>query len=310
MRIYLLPGGRIFFVFLVTIVTIMPCAAGNDTIIIAGIDKQRLGYTLAASAIGYTGVMLLLNEAWYKDFPRSSFQLYNDWGEWHNMDKTGHAFSSYTLSLAGINLMKQSGIPDKKAIWAGGLYGPIFLSTIEILDGFSERWGFSIPDMAANIAGSGLAVSQELVWGKQIARLKYSYHESGLALYRPGALGTNLPGKMLKDYNGQTHWISVSIGPLAKDPEWLPSWLSVALGYSADGLLGGFSNPETANGLQLPELKRIRQFYISPDIDLSAIDSGSEAINRILRSINFLKIPAPALELNSEGEIKLYLLFF
>ena len=301
---------KIILIFLLTAVTIMPCTAGNDTIKVTRTDNKRLGYTLAASAISYAGVMLLLNEAWYKDYPRSSFHLYNDWGEWKNMDKTGHAFSSYTLSLAGIYLMKQSGLPDKKAAWAGGLYGPVFLSTIEILDGFSKRWGFSIPDMAANIAGSGLAVSQELVWGSQIARLKYSYHESGLAAYRPDALGKNLPAKMLKDYNGQTHWISINIGSLTKNPGRVPSWLSIALGYSADGLLGGFSNPETANGLQLPELNRTRQFYISPDIDLSAIDSGSEVVNSILRSFNFLKIPAPALELNTEGEIKLHLLFF
>ena len=38
--------------------------------------------------------------------------------------------------------MKWSGVPEK-AIWYGGAYGAVFLTTIEILDGYSAEWGAS-----------------------------------------------------------------------------------------------------------------------------------------------------------------------
>ena len=281
-----------------------------DSIPASGIDKSRLRITLAASAISWAGVLILLNEAWYRDYPRSSFHLYNDWGEWFNTDKTGHIFSSYALSLEGIHLMRRTGMDRDKAAWAGGLYGPLFLSTIEILDGFSEEWGFSLADMAANITGSALAVSQELLLGHQVVRVKYSYYESGLAKYRPNALGSNLPEKMLKDYNGQTHWLSVNLSSLGGKMEVFPSWFNLAFGYSAYGMLGGYSNPSVSNGRELPGFERYRQFFLAPDIDLSALETGSDLINTLSRWLNFIKIPFPALEYNNVEGFRLHLLYF
>lgn len=226
------------------------------------------------------------------------------------MDKSGHILSAYSLSLIGIHLMKQTGMDEKKAAWIGGLYGPVFLSGIEILDGFSEKWGFSIPDMAANVAGSALAVSQELLFGRQVARIKYSYHESGIAKYRPDALGKNLPERMLKDYNGQTHWLSVNLDELSRRRELFPAWLNISLGYSANGLIGGYSNPEVINGQELPHFDRYSQIYLAPDIDLSKIRTRSTILNYLLRSLNFLKVPSPALEYNIKEGFKLHLLYF
>ncbi len=280
-----------------------------DTIPEGNIDKRRLCVTLTATALTWGGGLVLLNEAWYKHYPRSSFHFYNDMGQWYDMDKTGHLLSSYTLSLAGIHLMKQAGMDNRRAAWAGGMYGPAFLSAIEILDGFSEEWGFSVPDMAFNLAGAALAVSQELLLNRQAARMKYSYHESGLAQYRPDALGSNLPEKMLKDYNGQTHWISVNPSAFSRE-SLLPGWLSIAFGYGAYGMLGGYSNPASAGGRELPHYERYRQFYIAPDIDLSEIDTGSAFVNRVLSSLNFLKVPSPAVEFNRINGIRFHLLFF
>lgn len=300
---------------LVVILIIIPLLTGRahalkDSIPDSTTDTGRLWCTLTASVLGWAGISFWLNEAWYKNYPRSSFHFYNDWGEWLQTDKTGHAVSSYSLSLAGIHLMKRTGMENRRAAWIGGLYGPVFLSSIEILDGFSEEWGFSLFDMAANIAGSALAVSQELLSGRQIARMKYSYHDSGLAKYRPDALGKNLPEKILKDYNGQTHWLSVNLSCLTGGEGVLPGWLNISFGYSANNMLGGYTNPPVFEGQQLPELERYRQFFLAPDIDLSAIETGSEIINAVLRSLNFLKIPSPAIEYNRVDGFRLHLLYF
>ncbi len=311
MNSFLSPKGKKFFITLgLSAHFTVRIFAGADTIPEDSINKSRLCYTLTASAVTWIGTIILLNEAWYKDYPRSSFHFYNDWGQWFNMDKTGHLISSYSISLAGIYLMNRTGMEKQKAAWIGGLYGPVFLSTIEILDGFSKEWGFSVPDMAANAAGSALAVSQELLLEEQVARLKYSYHESGLAKYRPGALGRNLPEKMLKDYNGQTHWLSLNINALGDPGEIFPPWLNIALGYSAYGMLGGYSNPPVTSGKELPYFERYRQFYLAPDIDLSKIDGGPEIIRVLLRWLNFFKIPSPAIEYNERDGFRFHLLFF
>jgi len=68
--------------------------------------------------------------------------------------------------------------------------------------------------------------------------------------------------------------------------------------------LGGNSNPSEINGKPIPSFKRIRQFYLAPDADLFRIHS-SAPFNTAAYLLKVSKIPAPALELNSEGKLKL-----
>ena len=54
--------------------------------------------------------------------------------------------------------------------------------------------------------------------------------------------------QVLKDYNGQTYWLSANIWSFNKESNF-PRWLNVAFGYGADGMLYGENNP-TNNLLQ------------------------------------------------------------
>ena len=65
----------------------------------------------------------------------------------------------------------------------GATAGLTFLTAIEVLDGFSDEWGFSLGDFAAN-AGTGFLVGQELLWKEQRIVLKYSFHQTGYAKIR------------------------------------------------------------------------------------------------------------------------------
>ena len=56
------------------------------------------------------------------------------------MDKFGHAFTSYQLGIYGYNSFKWAGYDEMTSILYGGLSGSIFLSAVEILDGFSSQW--------------------------------------------------------------------------------------------------------------------------------------------------------------------------
>ena len=54
----------------------------------------------------FGGLTLIgLNQLWYKDYPQSNFHTLNDNGEWLQMDKLGHVFTSYQLGTVGANVL-------------------------------------------------------------------------------------------------------------------------------------------------------------------------------------------------------------
>jgi len=277
----------------------------NDTL-----NKKRLAIVVVTEAVLYSSSLVGLNELWYKNYPKSTFHFFNDNAEWLQMDKVGHGVTSYYVGRVGVGLMKWSGVKRKKAIWYGGMLGSVYLSTIEILDAYSSEWGFSYGDFAANTAGSLLVIGQELVWDEQRIVLKYSFMQSEFAKHRPTILGKNFQENSLKDYNGQTYWLSVNPASFMNKETKFPKWLNIAVGYGANGMTGGMHNPPTfdENGNQLL-FERYRQFYLSLDVDLTRIKTKSKLLNTFFNSIGFLKIPAPALEFNKHG-IKSYWFYY
>ena len=57
--------------------------------------QKRFNYALGISATTYTAFSIGLYQAWYKQYPQEGFHLFNDGGEWSNMDKIGHVYTSY-----------------------------------------------------------------------------------------------------------------------------------------------------------------------------------------------------------------------
>jgi hypothetical protein len=201
-------------------------------------------------------------------------------------------------------------VKEKHAAWYGGLLGFAYLLNIEILDGFSSEWGFSPTDLAANTLGSILFISQQLAWHTQRFSLKYSAHQTGYSQYRPDILGNNLIQNMLKDYNGQSYWISGNIASFLPGESKFPKWLNIAIGYGAEGMTGGYSNPSAWNNQPIPGFKRHRQFFLSADVDLTRIPTRSKVLKGIFNVISFIKIPAPALEYNTLGEFKFHAFYY
>lgn len=251
-----------------------------------------------------TTALIGLDQLWYADYPRSKFKTINDSGEWLQMDKLGHVFSSYQLSRIGANTLNWAGVGKKNQIIYGSVLGLGFLTAVEVMDGFSEEWGFSWTDMAANTLGSGLFVGQELLWQEQRILFKYSFHQTRYAKQRPDKLGDGLAEEFLKDYNGQTYWLSANINSFLKIDDF-PNWLNLAVGYGADGMLTGEPN----DPLYINQ-NRTRQYYLSLDIDLSRIKTKSHVLKTIFDVLNVIKVPFPALELNSKGRLKMHYFYY
>lgn len=265
----------------------------------------RKKLVVGGNAVAYSATMFGLYQLWYKDYPLSKFHFFNDNQEWNQMDKVGHAFSCYYEGVVGIKMMEYAGFTHKQASIYGGAYGFFIQSGVEILDGFSDGWGASVGDVAANTFGAGLAISQSLLWKEQRIWMKYGYTPSNYAKLRPNLLGSNLPERMLKDYNAQTYWLSANISSFAPDSKW-PNWLNLAIGYGVDGMVGGHDNIFDKDGVtyDYSSLKRSRQFYLSPDIDLTKIRTNKKFLRTLLIMANSLKVPLPTLEYHTEEGFK------
>lgn len=265
--------------------------------------KRRNAVIISETALSL-GTLFALDKLWYSDYPRTSFHFKNDNNQWKQMDKMGHVMTSYYLGKVGMEVLDWSGVSKKNQLIYGGTFGFTFLTAVEILDGFSKKWGASWGDILANASGTGLLIGQELLWEEQRIILKYSFSQTNYAKQRPNVLGENFIQQALKDYNGQTYWLSANIWSFNKESNF-PKWLNLALGYGADGMLYG-ENTISNQLLQNP----YRQFYLSFDIDLTKIKTNSKFLKTLFTTINFIKIPAPALEYNTKNGFKLHYLHF
>ena len=280
-------------------------------------NKKRIYIAGGGTVLFYTGMLVALDKAWYKDFPHTSFHTFNDSREWLQVDKIGHAWTVYNLAKYSTAMWKWTGLSENKTLWIGGLSALGYLTIIEFLDAHSSKWGWSWADMGANLTGTGLFIAQEAAWHEQRIKFKFSSH---LASYDPALkkrandlYGKSFPERILKDYNSQTYWFSVNMKSFIAESR-IPAWLNLAVGYGADGLLGGFENKWMDGDPGFPidrsDIKRKRQFYLSPDIDLSKIKTNKKGIRILLDILNVLKFPAPALMLDSEGKFRAYVIYF
>lgn len=266
--------------------------------------KRKNAVLISESAL--TGVTLLgLDRLWYSDFERSKFRTVNDNDEWLQVDKIGHAFSSYHLTRIGAEIMQWSGASKQTQLLNGAALSLGFLTTVEIFDGFSQEWGFSWGDVMANIGGTGLYIGQELLWQEQRILFKYSFHRTRFAGQNPDKLGNGLLEESLKDYNGQTYWLSANLSSFFKDSK-LPKWLNVAFGYGAEGMLTARPNAS----ILFPDQDHTRLFYFSLDIDLTKIPTKSRLLSTVFSIVNVVKIPAPTLEFSGKRGVAFHLLYF
>ena len=295
-------------------------STSNNTPAIDPVDIQSTNQRpliVGGATVAFTaGSLITLNHAWYKDHVRTSFHTFNDSREWLQVDKIGHAWSAYTFSRFAGDLWKWTGIEDKKAVLAGSVSSMVYLTGIEYLDGLSSKWGWSWADMAANITGTAVYASKELLWNEQRIFIKFSTHnghyDASLNERANDLFGSRNMERLLKDYNHQTYWLSGNLKSLIPQTK-LPGWLNLAFGYGAEGMLGGFENKwiDKSNiARERFDIDRVRQFYISPDIDFTKIKTNQKGLKTLFSFLNCIKVPAPAIMINSKGKVKAYAVYF
>jgi hypothetical protein len=248
----------------------------------------------AAQSVLYLGTIYGLSKSWYKQ-PLTHFTIEDDTREWLQMDKVGHVYTSYQIARHTAALYKKTGISKRQMLIYGAISGVIFQTPIEILDGFSPDYGFSPGDMVANLAGSALFLGQVALWDEVRIHPKFSFHSTSLARVRPELLGKSLSESWLKDYNGQTYWLSASPKSFFQGSNW-PAWLCFSVGYGIHDMVSAEPRKSVEMGY-----RPYRQYYLSMDIDLTKIKTRSKFVHTIGFLVNSLKIPAPALQFSRKG---------
>jgi uncharacterized protein YfiM (DUF2279 family) len=259
-------------------------------------NPQRLHTVILSEVVLTSTVALALNYLWYRKFPHSCFHFFNDNDEWLNMDKLGHATTAYNVAAVQNDLMRSSGLNTRQSSLIGALTGLGMLTIVEVFDGISQKWGFSKGDMLANLAGSALFVMQQALWKRQKMALRFSYHNSIYSKYNPDELGRNFFERWIKDYNGQTYWLSFNASSFLPSSTRIPRWANVDIGYSAEGMIGARSNPSSINEIKIPEFNRFRKLYFSIDAVFKNNDT-----NVYPGWPNILKVPSPVLEWKLNG---------
>jgi uncharacterized protein YfiM (DUF2279 family) len=278
--------------------------------------KNRIRAMKITYPIMYVGILGGLSKAWYGNFEKRKLGSFNDFNEWKQVDKLGHLYGTYIFSKAATELWRGTGISKNKQLWYGGLSGLVFQTAVEILDGYSAQWGFSWSDMGANVLGSSLLIAQEAAWQNQRIELKMGFspqrYNSSVKERVNSLYGTNPLEQFVKDYNAQTIWISANVHDFFKHTK-LPKWLNISFGYGANGMLGANNNiwkNSAGSTINRTDIKRVRQFYLAPDIKLTKIKVRKQWQRVALTFLNAFKFPLPAIELNSQGKFKLHAIKF
>ena len=281
--------SNLFIVFIFCLICISGFTQTVDTSI--SVNNKRLKTLIIGGSAGYGLTIAGLNQLWYKNSERQSFRFFNDNAEWNQVDKLGHLYSAFYFSYGTSKAFQWCDLTTQKSALWGSLTGFLIMLPIEILDGFSANYGASSGDLLANAAGSGLFLIQHYAFKEIRIKPKFSFHATKYAPLRPETLG-NGTSELLKDYNGQTYWLSFDMDKFIP----FPTWLNIAIGYGAEGMVYARDSENIIAGYS-----SYRQYYVALDFDLSSIKTKSKVLNTLIFFADMIKLPAPTIEFSTRG---------
>ena len=139
-------------------------------------DKIRI-YKVAGAIVGiYSVIMIWLNFAWYRLYPRSGFHWFDDRGEWIQIDKAV-IFTAPILKLYGLtNCCAWTGLDNKHSALSAFFIGLGFETKSKYGMVFQPNGALHGAILTANLIGASLATIQYLVWEEQRIMCKFSYN--------------------------------------------------------------------------------------------------------------------------------------
>lgn len=247
-----------------------------------------VGGTVAAASIG---LHIHQANAWWAD-QRGPFHVQDDWDYALQADKAGHFVAGYALAYFGGEAMMTSGFSWEAATWTGAAIGLAYHTYVEIEDGFATNWGFSPSDMASNTLGSVYYVLQYYVPELQNFQPKWQF----IPAKWTGELPIPHATAVFDDYASSTFFLSVNMHRVLPDAvaEHWPAWLNLAVGYGVREV--GYE----------PDRLPTKRVVLALDYNMvELLPEGPGFWNWIRQSMNFIKLPSPALEIGPVTRFRL-----
>ena len=268
----------------------------SQTSFFAPADSLHMGRFIGVSSgvgVVWTGSMIGLSELWYGKVEKTQWHTFDDSRNWLQMDKAGHFYAAYKINQLNTELYRWTGLNRRKALWLGTGISIAYQTTFEMLDAYSAEWGFSWSDVVSNTLGTLSYLTQQIVWDEERIIPKFSFAPTEFAAVRPAILGNSYGESLMKDYNGQTYWLSFSPGTFFRNSK-IPKWACISVGYGVHAKLVG-SEEFYLDQITGTEYYSQRECLISLDIDFSRIPVRRQWLKVLLKQLNYVKIPFPAL---------------
>lgn len=285
---------KIFLILVICVLYTNSFSAQKDS---SSILKKSI--LLSSQGILFSGFTYEMSQHFFTKVPISDFKISHDIKTWRGMDKISHGFGSYQMIEFFFELNKWAGFNNNRALNLAALESILFSTTKEYLDGRIKVAGWSWNDILMNTTGNSLFYLQQKFFDRQFIKFKFSYQNSHIQYYYPSVLGSSWENYWYKDYNGQTYWLTTSIGSLKLSKnKWLKP-LGISFGYGVNNLIYEYNNRNI-------NLERYSEYYLGLDIDLTQIETKNKILKNTLLLINKIRLPLPKLELNSKGILKFH----
>lgn len=256
--------------------------------------------TGSITPLALAGVYVYMDNAWWSG-GRSGFH-FDSGSDLHyarNLDKLGHFTASCLVSNAFSDILRVFNVPENWSMWGGAALGALNATVIEIKDGYSPLWGFSIYDEMANFLGAFYPVLQTKVPFFKNFNFRWSYdwdysYETEYYKYKASFNYEN-SYSFIDDYDRQYFWLTIDWANLfckEKAKYKFPYCIDFAIGMSARNLK------------TLDKSKEIRQeFFIGFDVNLTKFFQNRNIGYYICKYLNFYHLPMPSWQVSPESKV-------
>jgi Predicted periplasmic lipoprotein (DUF2279) len=221
---------------------------------------------------GFSGSFHTVNEGWFG-------QDTNEGGA----DKAGHAYGTYVMTRLLTRTFEAVGNDPGRALRLGAWTSLGVMTGVEVIDGFSNKYSFSIEDAVMNAAGTAFAVLSE-VYPSVDALLDFR-----LLYQRPDDAQQAGSTQPLSDYSGQTFLLVLKVDGIPRVHE-VPvvRYLEFEVGYNARGYEPNDSTPPEQRicfgvGINLSRL--LSDTVFRGDLKGGKIQRGTDTV------LEYLEIP-------------------
>lgn len=256
-------------------------------------------FVAASYAAAY---FFVFQKGWWGEQGRD-FHFEFDFEYAKNLDKLGHFASGVAMGELFYQGYHWAGFSESTSYLMAGSSAFLTHVAIDIKDGFSPQWGFSIFDVMSGTLGGFYPMAKRYVPIFKYFDLKMSYWVNSHAYYNSSDTGV-----ATDDYVNQTYWCSFKIYrmlPYAAR-RYYPEWLAFAVGLSIDD--GVYEiNPETHRHMYHYKDVGKYEVYLALDYDFEAFRPHQLWARNLVKALNYFKFPAPTLQVYPE--VKFFLLY-